>query len=123
MFELDEEELAEYIEIYDELVEETLKEYLSENQTDDSHDHLWEVAQTVRSDSYRDVSLGALAEAAVNKERSEPIDWGYAKRRIVEHGHARSHDPVREFLPSYYAAFAGDELINHAVAADVAQKL
>jgi len=123
MFELSDQELAEYIEVYDELVEDTLKEYLNGDQNDESHDYLWEVAQTVYHDSYRDVSIGALAEAAVHKERSEPIDWGYAKRRIVEHGHARSHDSVREFLPSYYASFAGDELVNHAVATDLAREL
>lgn len=125
----------EFVEKYNQLVEKTFNRFRDEFQDPDSDwnfqdsegdyfEIAWDLAQDTYIKSYTDdLALDIkIAEVAVNKDRDQSVDWGEAKRRIVEHGFPRTHDSISDFSPTRLASWASDEIINHAVATDVMRK-
>lgn len=131
----DADDMEEFVTKYDRLVEQTLNRYRDEFQDPDSDWNFqdseienFEIAWDLAQDTYHNLFSGDLtfdikmAEATVHKERNQAVDWGEAKRRLVQHGFPQTHDSVSDFLPSHLASWASDELINHGVASDVIRR-
>ena len=125
----------EFVDKYDQLVAKTFKRFKEEFQDPDSDwnfqdpegdyfEVAWDLAQDTYLKSYTDdLALDInMAEAAINKERNQPVDWGEAKHRLVEHVFPHTYDSISDFSPTRLASGASDEIINHAVATDVMRK-
>ena len=115
---LGEEELAEYIKLYNRVVEETISDY----EEMDREAELWTLAQTnYHSYASDNIETAKLAEAAIYKEREHDIDWRECITRIQKH--AFQDKRIQDYRPLQYAGMAGDEIINHAVEQDIKKEL